>query len=255
MIRGIILDLDGTVYRGGAEVPGASRFVAHATARGMRCLFVTNRANRVPEAICAQLEEHGIPCRVQDVLTSAQATAQHLGSGSAYIIGEEGLRVALEEEGFTITSERPDYVIVGFDRTFDFEKLRTACRLIDAGAVFMATNADPRLKTRDGLRPGTGAIVAALEAVCGPPARIVGKPQPLIFEMALQNLGLDASDVIAVGDNLETDIAAGNRAGMRTALLLTGVSQREEVADSPFAPTWIAEDYDELARLVDRESR
>lgn len=250
MIRGVILDLDGTVYLGQAEVPGASAFVARCHAAGIRCLFVTNRANRTPAEVAEQLRGFGMPCGPADVLTSAQATARVLPPGRAFCIGEAALLQALTEAGFTICEERPDYVIVGLDRTFTYEKLARACSLIGAGARFVATNPDRALKLATGVMPGTGAIVAAVEAGSGQAPLVIGKPGRLIMDMALAVLGTRPEETLVVGDNLVTDIPAGAAAGMPTALILTGVSRREDLPAAPVAPNWVVAGFDELWTVI-----
>lgn len=254
MIRGVLLDLDGTVYRGAQEVPGAAQFVRQLGAENIRCLFVTNRANRPPEEVCDHLRGYGIDCTTEDILTAAQATAAYLERGSAYYIGEEGMRCALVEAGFEITDQAPDYVIVSYDRSFTYEKLATASRLIVGGARFIATNPDKALRSEQHVMPGTGALVAAVEAASGQKPLMIGKPEKLLFEMALKRLDLAAADVIAIGDNPETDIPAGVNAGLRTAYILTGVGRREDATRSGVGPTWIVESFDELLRIVAREN-
>lgn len=250
MLSGVILDLDGTVYLGSQQVPGASEFVAFLAEQDIACLFVTNRSNRKPEDVAAHLREYGIPCEVEHVLTSSQATVQYLKQGSAYVIGEEGLTSELSKAGIAITDQNPDYVIVSLDRQFNYDKLMVACNLIAGGATFIATNPDKVLKVATGLNPGTGSIVAAVEAASGVTPLVIGKPEKLIMEMALARLGLAAGDVIAVGDNVMTDIPAGAAAGMRTVLLLTGVSQRHEADAGPFRPDWVLDGFAELTDLV-----
>lgn len=253
MIRGVILDLDGTVYLGKQEVPGAAAFVRGLKDAGIRYLFVTNRANRTPIVVAEQLASYGMPCTESDVLTSSQATVQYLKKGSVYYIGEEGLKVELEKAGIAVTDQAPDYVIVSFDRSFTYEKLKTACRLILAGARFIATNPDKALRTAAGFSPGTGSIVAAVVAATGKEPTIIGKPERLIMDMALERMGLRAEDVINVGDNLATDIPAGINAGIRSAFILTGVSTRDDLARSHLKPTWVVEHYAELTEIVRNE--
>ena len=253
-IKGIILDLDGTLYRGAEEVPGAARFVADMAARGIRCLFVTNRANRAPREVCAQLRGFGIACREGDVLTSAEAVAMYLRRGSAYVVGEQALLDELVRQGFRVTDDNPDYVIVSLDREFTYDKMDRASRAIRAGARFIATNADKAMTVEGGLiAPGTGSIVAAIATASGKSPQVIGKPERTIVDMALARLGMAAQDVIMVGDNVETDMPAGHAAGVRTVLVLTGISSREHVAESPVHPTWIVESFDELRAVVDRE--
>ena len=253
MIKGIILDLDGTVYRGACEIDGAGEFCANMASKGVRCLFVTNRSNRTPDEIQAQLNNYGIACNIEDIMTTSMAAAKHVGSGSAYMVGEEGLRQALEEQGITITENRPDYVIVGWDRSVTFDKLKVATRLIHEGATFIATNPDPRLTTHEGIFPGTGAIVAAITTAAQQDPLVIGKPEPLLFNEAIEILGFERSHVIAVGDSLDTDIAAGGNAAIRTALMLTGHSLRKDVVDSEYTPTWICSSFLDLERIIEEE--
>jgi len=254
MIKGVILDLDGTVYLGKQEVPGASRFIAFLRQSGIRYFFVTNRANRTPALVAEHLCTYGIPCTENDVLTSAQATIQHLKSGSVYYIGEEGLKVELDKAGMTVNEDAPDYVIVSFDRSFSYEKLKKACRLIHAGATFIATNPDKALKTASGLVPGTGSIVAAVAAGSGKEPIMIGKPERLIIDMGIERLGLARETVINVGDNLATDVPAGINAGVRTVFILTGVSSREDLAKTGLKPNWVVESYEELTAIVREEN-
>jgi 4-nitrophenyl phosphatase len=254
MIRAVILDLDGTVYNGPRQVPGAAEFVRSLGDMSIRPLFVTNRSNRLPSDIVAHLAVYGIACPEADVLTSSQATARYLRSGSAYCIGEAGLLTALTDQGIVLTEENPDYVIVGFDRTFDYGKLKKACRMIERGAKFIATNPDRCLKSDHGILPGTGSIVAAVQAGSGKAPMVIGKPEKLILDMALERLAMRPGQVICVGDNIETDVPAALRAGIRVALLLTGVSRREDVAAAVARPTWVCDTYDELREVVRSET-
>lgn len=250
VFHGIILDLDGTVYTGSKEVPGAAVFVHACRAAGIRCLFVTNRTNRLPDAIAEHLRGYGIDCSGRDILTASEATAALLPPGRAYVIGEDGLEIPLRAAGFTLTDQDPDYVIVGFDRQFTYDKLRIACHWIGRGARFIATNPDRALRMEDRLFPGTGALVAAVEAGTNIHPLVIGKPGRPIMDMALQRLGMTAEQVLVVGDNLATDIPAGAAAGLSSVLMLTGVSRAEDVAASPVAPTWVCKSFAELSALV-----
>ena len=219
-ITGVLLDLDGTVYRGSEAVPGAAGFLAGLEAAGIPFLFVTNRANRTPEDVRDLLAGMGIVCRAEQVLTSAQA------------------------------APRPDAVVVGLDRGITYGKLETATRHILGGARFVATNRDRLVNSDGGLSPGNGAIVAALAEATGVEPIVVGKPQPTIMEAAIERLGLAPKGLVMVGDNPETDIAAAKNAGLRSALILTGITARAAAAALVPSPTWIVEDYEALGRLV-----
>ncbi|MDA1043778.1 MAG: HAD-IIA family hydrolase [Verrucomicrobia bacterium] len=249
-VKSLLLDLDGTLYIGNQEIPGAAAFVADMRSAGVHCLFVTNRSNRLPEEICHQLQGFGIACRPDDVVTSAQATARFLAPGRAYVVGESGLEVALQEAGFTLCDEKADYVIVGWDRGFTYEKLRIACNLIGRGAEFVATNPDKGINMEDGFRPGTGALLAAISAVCDVHPRVIGKPEPHLFKMALAHSGVKADDVLVVGDYLETDIRAAVACGLRSALLLTGVSRRSDLEKSDIQPDMVAENFEDLRAQI-----
>jgi len=252
-IRGILLDLDGTVYRGEEEVPGASEFINGLKSQGIRHLFVTNRANRTPAEVCDHLRGYGIACEESDVLTSGQAAALYMKEGTYYHIGEKGLEAALAERGLAFDDVSPDFVVVSFDRDFTYAKLETACRLIEKGARFIATNPDRALKVPGGILPGTGAIVAAVAAGSDAEPVYIGKPERLILDIALERLGMHKDEVITVGDNIFTDIPAGSKAGLRTALILTGVSTREDLDAAIVEPTWVVAGYEELDAIVRRQ--
>lgn len=264
MIRGMLFDLDGTVYRGEEPVPGAADFIAGLSARGIEYLFVTNRSSRSPEAICEHLRSLAIPCEPRHVLTTAEATAEWLGAGrKVYCIGGPGLAAAIVEHGSTIVDEPPDGVpddgpddvVVGLDPGLTYAKLAAATRFIRAGARFVGTNPDRVFSTETGVAPGAGATLAALTAATGVEPTVIGKPEPIIFESALQRLGLPSEEVVMVGDNLDTDVAGGRRAGLRTAWILTGVSTREELGENDPQPTWITASYPRLAtRLFETDS-
>lgn len=249
-IKGILFDLDGTVYLGEQEVPGAGEFVRKLKHNGVRSLFVTNRSNRSAEVVCEHLRGYGIECENDDIISTSDAAALYLKPSSYYAIGEKNLFDTLNRNGFTYDDKNPDYVIVSFDREFNYDKLKMAVGLIYKGAKFISTNPDHALKMYDDILPGTGAIVAAVEVGSGVKPITVGKPERIIFDIAIERMGVNRSEVIAVGDNLLTDIPAGAAAGIRTVLILSGMSKREDVAGSPVEPTWIVEDYEEFWDIV-----
>lgn len=250
MIEAVTLDLDGTVYLGAKPVDGAADFIRFLRDRDIKLLFVTNRANRLPETILTQLNDMGIDCNVDDILTSSQATADSLTPSPVYIIGEIGLEQALLEKGYTITEENPEYVIVSFDRSFNYDKMKVACNLIHKGAKFIATNPDQALAMDTGILPGTGSIVAAIEAGCGVPPTVIGKPEPMILEVAAKRMGVSPSNTLAIGDNITTDIPSGQAAGMKTAIILTGISKPPDIEKASIKPNHTARDYAELTDIV-----
>jgi 4-nitrophenyl phosphatase len=247
-----MLDLDGTVYRGTEEVPGAAAFIRQLKTWGIQPLYVTNRANRTPDEVCAHLRGYGVECEEDEVVTSAQATAQYLKAGRVYYVGEQGLHLELEKAGLEIADTDVDHVVVSYDRGLTYDKLKTAARLIDAGATYIATNPDRGLRTEEGIYPGTGAIVAAVSAVVQQDPVIIGKPERLIIDMALQRIGCAPEHALMVGDNHLTDIPAAARASVRSVLILTGISTREDLPFAEHQPDWIVEDFAELTSLVER---
>lgn len=250
MIKGILCDLDGTIYRGSDPIPGASAFISRLSSKIIPYLFVTNRANRTPEVICEHVLSLGIPCRPDNILTSAQATANYLQKSSVFYIGEQGLREALRKAQITFNDENPDYVVVGLDRDITYEKIEKAANLIRSGSEFVATNPDKVVNSDKGLSPGNGSIVAAIEAASGKDAVFIGKPNKAIFDTALKRLDLSKDEVLLVGDNLEVDIKGGLNVGLRTALILTGVSTREHLKESSIKPTWVVEGFEALEQIV-----
>jgi HAD superfamily hydrolase (TIGR01450 family) len=194
--------------------------------------------------------------RPEEILTSAQATAEFLGStappGSRiYVIGEEGLRSSLEAHGFRLVDDdRADYVVVGLDRGFNYQKLTTAIRAILNGARFVGPNPDTSLPLEDGVSPGAGAFQAAITAATGVEPLIVGKPEPTMLSIGLRLLGCAPQEAAIVGDRLDTDIVGGQRAGLATILVLSGIATAEEAAASPIRPDYVLRDLAELGGLV-----
>jgi len=250
MIKAVTLDLDGTIYLGTKPVDGAAEYVSFLRDNGIKYLFVTNRANRLPEVIAEQLNEMGIDCKPEDILTSSQATADYLDPAPAYIIGEIGLEKALMDRGFTLTEQAPKYVIVSYDRSFTYAKMHIACNLIYKGAQFIATNPDQCLRMEDGVHPGTGSIVAAIEAGCRQKAMVIGKPQPMILRVAAERMGTAPAETLAGGDNSDTDVPAGISAGMQSAIILTGLSTAEDVEKSDIKPHFTAQNYADLTEIT-----
>jgi len=228
MKQGFIIDLDGTLYRGSEPLPHAAAFIDALRTAGAPYVLMTNNSTRTPREVADHLNRMGIPARPGDVLTSAQATVRYLdglhAGKNVYCIGEKGLVTALEEAGYALTDRAADFVVQGLDRAFSYAKLQKAMDLILAGARFVLTNPDVRLPTEDGFFPGAGSIAAAIETAAGVSPVVIGKPSAVIMEFALEMIGLPASDVWMVGDNVRTDMVAGRNASCRTALLFTGIT-------------------------------
>jgi HAD superfamily hydrolase (TIGR01457 family) len=258
-LRGYLVDLDGVVYTGDEVIPGAPEFFKLLRERGTPFLLITNNSSRRAEQFAEKLTDMGIPVRPAEVLTSAQATAEFLaaqaGPGSrAFVIGEEGLRSCLERAGFELVDDTAvDYVVVGLDRGFNYAKLTTAIRAVAAGARFVGSNPDVSLPVEDGLIPGAGAFQAAISAATGVKPLIVGKPEPPMIEIGLRLLGCGPAEAGMIGDRLDTDIAGGQRVGMATILVLTGVSTATEAAALAVPPDYVLPDLVELGRRLRAE--
>jgi len=249
----LLFDLDGVLYLGSDPIPGAGDVLAALRAAGKRVAFVTNNSSRRPEAVAAHLLDMGVQAVAEEVETSAHTTAALLaarGIRSAFVVGEEGIRSALEEVGVSVLGGFPveaDAVVVGFDRGADYPKLRTAATLVASGAAFVATNADASFPAADGTRwPGAGALLAAIETATGRRAEVVGKPHPPILTAALERAG--GGRPLMVGDRLDTDIAGADGLDWDSALVLTGISTRSEAVASPWRPTFVLEDLAALLR-------
>ena len=252
-LRAFLLDLDGVVYRGDIRLPGAASFIAELQAAGIAFLFVTNNSTRTPAQFAAKLVRMGIHVDEEVVLTSSLATAAHLTTVAPpgtqiYVIGEIGLRRALAERGFAITDDwrAARYVVAGHDTGLTWRKLADATLAVRSGAEFIGTNPDSTLPTEEGLVPGAGAILGALEVASGRAPLVIGKPGGIIFEQALTRLGTRREVTAMIGDRLETDIQGAQRAGLRTIGVRSGVTSQEAFLQSSTPPDWIFEDLAEL---------
>jgi HAD superfamily hydrolase (TIGR01450 family) len=244
-----LLDLDGVVYLGGHPITGAAEALGKAAASGMRLAFVTNNASRTPSAIAAQLTGLGVPARVEDVITSAQAAARLLAErfppgAAVLVVGGIGLRVAVRERGFrpvTVASEHPAAVAQGYAPGLSYEQLAEGALAVDAGAWYVASNADSTLPTPRGRQPGNGSLVQVIATATGRYPVVAGKPEPPLHAEAVARSG--ARNPLVVGDRLDTDIESAVRSGADSLLVLTGVTRPVDVVLAPAGrrPTYLAE--------------
>jgi len=234
-----IFDMDGTLFRGDEALPRAVDTVTALRAAGSRVCYVTNNSTRPPEAYVQKLSRMGFPVRRAEVYSSALATAECLRGqvARAHVVGEEGLTSALEAAGIAISDVDPEVVVVGLCRTFDYDRLTRAMRhLLDPSVRFVATNRDAAFPLEGGrLIPGAGAIVAALAVCSGREPEVVGKPSPYLIQWILREEGMAPADALVVGDRVETDMVAGQRAGCAVHLVLTGVTTAAP-AGVPWSP-------------------
>lgn len=245
-----LFDLDGVLFRGDDAVPGAPDAIQELRVAGRGVVFLTNNSSRTPEEVAGKLAAVGIAADPSEVVTSAKATAALLaarGGGSAFVVGESGIRLALSDAGVEILDGEPDhsdYVVVGWDRGVDYMKLKTACLLVQRGARLVATNADAAFPAPDGLWPGAGALLAVITGTTGAIAEVVGKPHPPLFKAGLERGG--GGRPLVVGDRLETDIAGAVALGWDSLLVLTGVTQEGDLVASEIKPTFVAHDLSAL---------
>ena len=262
-IENLILDMDGVLWRGETPMAGLNDFFDTLNELEIRYVLATNNATKVATQYTEKLENFGISVRPEQILTSAEATADFLHnrypSGTfAYVVGEEGLRHAMRQkefevvagDGFVGTEVRAELVVVGFTRYVCYEHLASAAHLIHQGARFVGTNPDVTFPSERGPLPGAGSLLAFLEAATGAKPLIVGKPSPTIFREALERLGGTPERTAMVGDRLETDIKGAQAAGLHTILLLSGITGREETTQSDIQPDSVCEDIAELNRRL-----
>ena len=237
---GFICDMDGVVYHGNKALPGAAELVAWFKKQGKHYLFLTNASDKTPLELHMKLHRMGIDVEPEHFYTSALATARFLSSQkpgcSAYIIGDHGLHNALYDEGIAYNDVDPDYVVVGETDDFRFEHIKNAMNLVNKGAGLIATNSDITGPIEGGFKPACKVLVASIEVATGVNAYFVGKPNPLMMRTGLEILGVHSADSVMIGDRMDTDMIGGIEAGMETALVLSGVSTLETVAQYPFKP-------------------
>lgn len=250
MSKGFLIDMDGVIYSGNDLIPGADTFVAALKRRKVPFLFLTNNSQRTPRDVVNKLQGIGIEADESDVFTSAMATGWFLArqkpNGSAYVLGEGGLITSLHENGYSLVTQNPDFVVVGEGRNFTLEMVNHAVEAILEGAKFVATNLDPSPKKKGWSNLGIKAVVAMIEEATGVKAFSVGKPSPVMMRVARKKLGLDTHNTTIIGDTMDTDILGGIQMGYRTILTLSGVSKQADLSSYAFGPDIIVENVGEL---------
>jgi NagD protein len=254
-IRSWLMDMDGVLVHEEVAIAGADRFVGALKDQGIPFLVLTNNSIYTPRDLAARLRASGLDIPEQSIWTSALATARFLDDqrpgGSAFVIGEAGLTTALHESGYTLTERDPDYVVLGETRTYSFERITLAIRLIENGARFIATNPDATGPSPDGPLPATGAVAALITRATGHEPYYVGKPNPLMMRSALNAIDAHSETTAMIGDRMDTDVVSGLEAGLETVLVLTGVSTRESAERFPFRPSRIVDSVADLAGEIE----
>ena len=242
-IKAWLMDMDGVLVHEEQAIPGADQFLSRLREHGVPFLVLTNNSIYTRRDLAARLRASGLDVPEESIWTSALATASFLEGqrpgGSAFVIGEAGLTTALHEAGYTLTERDPDYVVLGETRTYSFERLTRAIRLIEAGARFIATNPDPSGPSPAGTLPATGSVAALISTATGRQPYYVGKPNSLMMRSALNRLEAHSETTVMIGDRMDTDVIAGIEAGLATILVLSGVTTREEAERFPYRPSRI----------------
>jgi 5'-nucleotidase len=246
-----LMDMDGVLVHEESAIPGADRFLARLRELELPFLVLTNNSIYTRRDLAARLRASGLDVPEEAIFTSALATARFLEEqrpgGTAFTIGEAGLTTALHEAGYTLTERDPDYVVLGETRTYSFERISRAIRLIVGGARFIATNPDPTGPTPDGPLPATGSVAALISKATGVDPYFVGKPNPLMMRTALNTLDAHSETTAMIGDRMDTDVVSGLEAGMQTILVLSGVTTRAEAERFPFRASRIVDSVAEIA--------
>lgn len=244
--------MDGVLVHEGLAIPGVQDFIAKMQESGKRYLVLTNNSIYTPRDLRARLLLAGIEVPIDAIWTSALATAKFLESqrphGTAHVVGEAGLTTALHEIGYVLTDTDPDYVVLGETRTYSFEAITRAIRLVNAGSRFIATNPDSTGPSIEGALPATGAVAALITKATGVEPYFVGKPNPLMIRSALNALDGHSESTAMIGDRMDTDIIAGIEAGLETVLVLSGITEREQVGRFPYRPSRVVAS---VADLID----
>jgi len=253
-IKGIISDMDGVIYRGNKLIPEAKNFIECLHKNQLPFFFLTNNSELTALDLKLKMQALGIEGITENnFITSAMATAIFLKNqkpgSKIFVIGKGGLINELYNAGFSLTEHNPDYVVVGKTNDFNFTMLKKAVNLINQGAKFIGTNPDVIDPIENGVEPACGSILAAIEKAANKAPYIIGKPNALIMTIATQKLNLHSEEILMVGDRMDTDIVAGLEAGMKTCLVLTGVSQRETLNEFPFQPDFVLNNVGEIQTI------
>jgi 4-nitrophenyl phosphatase len=263
-LEAVVLDLDGVVYRGKAAIPGAAKSINWMVRHGLKVFYLTNNSTQSRTDYVTRLQDMGIPCDEEMVFSSGYASALYLqkyGKGTTVlVVGEDGLADELKAVGVRVVrtygNSHIDFVVVGMDRKFTYQKMFDAQQAILHGATFIASNRDPVYPVEGGVIPGGGSVVAAIEAACGKKPLLMGKPSPSILKLLLAKAGVAPSQALVIGDRLDTDIGCGRRTGAWTLAVLTGVTSREEAESAPerLRPHWILESLADVPKFLTAEA-
>lgn len=254
---GFICDMDGVIYHGNRILPGVREFVDWLQKENKHFLFLTNSNHSTPRELQQKLARMGLDVDESHFYTSALATANFLKlqapGCSAYAVGDHGLQNALFAAGITINDVDPDYVVIGESQSFSYDNIVNAVRLVNKGAKLIGTNSDLTGPTENGIVPGCRALISPIEMATGKKAYFVGKPNPLMMRTGLRLLGVHSEDAVMIGDRMDTDIVAGIESGLDTVLVLSGVTNREDIANYPYSPRLVLNGVGDIPAFAEAE--
>ena len=238
--KNYLIDMDGVLISGKTLIPGANAFIEKLKSKGIKFLVLTNNSIYTQVDLAHRLKTIGLEIEAEQIFTSAMATAAFMKSqkdrGSAFVIGETGLTVAIHNAGYILTTQEPDFVVLGETFDYAFQQVTKAVRLIVAGTPFIATNPDPTGPSEGGVVPACGAMAALIEKASGRKPFFCGKPNPFMMRSALNYLGVHSENTVMVGDRMDTDVVAGIQSGMETILVLSGVTSHNMIEEFPYRP-------------------
>lgn len=254
-LRGLVIDMDGVLWQGDTPMPGLHEFFHALKQRKIKFVLATNNNTQTPEGFVQKAMKMGIEVFPEQVVTAAVATVHYLRSryppGSRlYVVGEAALKGLVSDAGFILADTDVQAVVATMDRQLTYDMLKRATLLIRAGADFIGPNPDPSYPTQEGIVPGGGAVLAAISAASDRQPLIIGKPEGWMFQIAMERMQLGAEDTASLGDRLATDIVGGQRLGLKTILVLSGVTRATELQSSSVQPTWVFSGIEELAEVL-----
>ena len=248
--KNYLIDMDGVLVHGKKIIPGADIFIESLKKNDIKFLVLTNNSIYTQVDLAHRLQNTGIDIDAEHIFTSALATANFMRAqkenGSAYVIGESGLNVAIHNIGYIMTDENPDFVVLGETFDYNFRQVTKAVRLIMEGSSFIATNPDPTGPSENGINPACGAMAALIEKASGRSPFYCGKPSPFMMRSALNYLGVHSENTMMIGDRMDTDIIAGIQSGMETTLVLTGVTSLKQIEEYPYRPGHVVKSVADL---------
>ncbi|NYZ77377.1 HAD-IIA family hydrolase [Candidatus Micrarchaeota archaeon] len=260
MLKAVLFDLDGTIYKGETAIAGADDALGKLRKRGIRVFFISNAATESRAGVVKKLARMGVRSSEKEVYNATYATAkcikENFRGKRVFCFGEKGMKEEFAKHGIKIVDdERAEVVVVGLDRTIDYDKIAVSCNAIRNGAVFIATNEDALFPVEDGYLPGAGAMVAAVERCTRVKPFVIGKPGPYFAELIIRENKLGKKEMLIVGDMLETDVKFAKNTGIKSVLVLTGMTKRKDLKNAAERPDYVLHSIAQLPSLVEKLSR